>query len=445
VLQADLLPPQAARDVADATDLLMTWVAGAAVLRYGVALRRRREKSLLERRTRVIVVVFGVLLLGRGVAWVLPPWPWLLALSFAPASLLPVAMTLFAEGLLRRHAPRWIKIAAVAATMLSLAGNVARAVTGSARWGTWVAWFTASAIVGTLVVIGALLARRDRASLSRAENALIRGCGLVAIVGVPLAVTDFRFDIGPLPVRLGSIAVLLFCYTLLRRPRENATALRWWRDVLRLVGRALLVAGLLLLALPGVRAPLMVPVAALAVTFVLALAVWDRIRQIETGGSEVELLRWLARTPATSLPQFARELRHLSLTADATVLEERDLGAYDREALVRAFAGPHGLVQSLTALRGARGASDPTGGAAVDAFGADALTDLLERNGATHVGLLTREPLRLLVANVPEIPGAADAELALAAVIRRGQFAAALGAGGVRPPATPAAPTTRVP
>ncbi|NUO93593.1 MAG: hypothetical protein HOQ30_09570, partial [Gemmatimonadaceae bacterium] len=57
--------------------------------------------------------------------------------------------------------------------------------------------------------------------------------------------------------------------------------------------------------------------------------------------------------------------------------------------------------------------------------GADQLTDLLERAEMTHVALLTREPLRLLLANIPELPGAADAELALGAVVRHGQLAVA--------------------
>jgi hypothetical protein len=38
----------------------------------------------------------------------------------------------------------------------------------------------------------------------------------------------------------------------------------------------------------------------------------------------------------------------------------------------------------------------------------------------THVALLGDAPLCLLLANVPELPGAEDAELALAAVIRHG-------------------------
>jgi len=111
---------------------------------------------------------------------------------------------------------------------------------------------------------------------------------------------------------------------------------------------------------------------------------------------------------------------------------------------VRAFAGPHAVVQSLTRLRALRTASGRKGAGTADARGADELTDLLERSGATHVGLLTREPLRLLIAAAPELPGAADAELALAAVIRRGQFAAALAQSGAHPAATPAAPAAHV-
>ena len=54
----------------------------------------------------------------------------------------------------------------------------------------------------------------------------------------------------------------------------------------------------------------------------------------------------------------------------------------------------------------------------------DQLLDLLERHGATHVAALTRQPLRLLMATLPELPAASDPEIALAGVVRRGQSAA---------------------
>ena len=66
-----------------------------------------------------------------------------------------------------------------------------------------------------------------------------------------------------------------------------------------------------------------------------------------------------------------------------------------------------------------------TEGRAAVARGADQLTDLLERTEMTHVALLSDNPLRLVLANIPELPGAADADLALGAVVRQGQLAIA--------------------
>ena len=53
------------------------------------------------------------------------------------------------------------------------------------------------------------------------------------------------------------------------------------------------------------------------------------------------------------------------------------------------------------------------------------LPEMMERTEMTHVALLSSQPLRLLLANIPELPGAADAELALGAVVRHGQLAVA--------------------
>ncbi|HET7189642.1 MAG TPA: hypothetical protein VFI52_15930, partial [Gemmatimonadaceae bacterium] len=80
-------------------------------------------------------------------------------------------------------------------------------------------------------------------------------------------------------------------------------------------------------------------------------------------------------------------------------------------------------VHSLARLREER--TVRSGSRVLAARGADQLTDLLERTEMTHVALLSNRPLRVLLANVPELPGAADAELALGAVVRHGQLAVA--------------------
>jgi hypothetical protein len=420
VIAVRLLDLLAAETPAESVDVLVTWVGAATLLRYRIALGRRRERSALERRTGFLVSCLALLLLLRGFSWLQPDIRWLGIVMLLPATLLPLAMTLFAEGLLRRHVPRWTKWLAVALTATAATTTIVlgMAHTSDAR----VTYVLLAALLTMMGVLGGLLARRDRASLSRSENGLVRACVLVTLIGLPLVATDFRFDLGWPISRLGTLGALLFCYTLLRRPQEHARVAWWARDVGKLLLRAGVVCLLLLVALRTAPRELLVPLFVLATALVLALAIADRLAQSNVSRTEAALLRWLARPPATTLHGFVRELHHLPLTADALVIEQEDLAMYDRSAL-RAALGTGRPVHSLARLREERAVRSE--GRAEAARGADQLTDLLERTEMTHVALLTGQPLRLLLANIPELPGAADAELALGAVVRHGQLAVA--------------------
>jgi hypothetical protein len=413
----------AARTPAESVDVLVTWVGAITLLRFRFALRRRRERSTLERRTELLVTLLAMLFLLRGFAWINPGVRWLGALMLLPATLLPLGMTLFVEGLLRRHVARWIKWLAVIATAVATIGAIGlRLLSDTDPRPNYI---LLSALLLTMSVLGVVVERRDRASLSRGENGLIRAVMLVTLLTLPLVATDFHVDLGWPTPRLGTIGTLLFCYTLLRRPQEHAHVLWWARDVGRLLLRAAVVCLLLLIALRTAPSELFAPLFALATALVLALAIGERLPQANASRTEVALLRWLARPPARSLQAFVRELHHLPLTADALVIEEQDLGMYDHAALCAAL-GTGRPVHSLARLREERAVS--TEHRALAARGADQLTDLLERAEMTHVALLSSQPLRLLVANLPELPGTADAELALGAVVRHGQLAVAVGA-----------------
>jgi hypothetical protein len=406
-------------------DVLVTWIGAAVVLRYFWTLTKRREQSPIERRTRFLLGVLGLMLFLRGFVWLLPETRWLAVLSLVPATLLPLAMTVFVEGLLRRHVPAWAKLLSVTATAVAFGANLMRGFTRPQT-----PWHLSAILLGSLLVtmlaLTGILALRDRTSLSRAENSLVRACLLLALVSLPLVATDFHFESWS-PVRVGTLGPLLLCYTLLGRQHENER-MRWGRDVGRLVVRAALACGVVVIALPTPSAQVLIPVFALGVTLVVGFAVLDRLRDAETTTRETQLLTWLAREPAHSLRQFARELRHLPLTADALLLHENDLAPYDGLALARALDGRF-PVQSLGRLR-ARGAGERPIADSREARGVDELIDLLERNGMTHVGLLDESPLRLLLVHVPELPGAREAERALAAVLRRGQHAIILERAG---------------
>lgn len=417
---ASALDLLAANSPEESVDVLVTWVGAVTLIRYRYALGRRRERSALEKRTGFLISALALLLLLRGFAWLSDDDRLLGAIMLLPANTLPLAMTLFVEGLLRRHVARWIKWLAVALTIAAATTTiVVRSFSGTSPWPNYVLLASLLVMMG---VLGLTLARRDRASLSRSENGLVRACLLVTLFGLPLVATDFHFDVGwPVP-RLGTIGTLLFCYTLLRRPEEHAHLAWWARDIGRLLLRAAIVCLMLLVALRTAPSNLMAPLLALATTLVLAGAILERLSESRGSRSEAALLRWLSRPPASSLHGFVRELHHLPLTADALVIEERDLAMYDHDALCAALASGR-PVHSLARLREER--TVRSGSRVLAARGADQLTDLLERTEMTHVALLSSRPLRVLLANVPELPGAADAELALGAVVRHGQLAVA--------------------
>jgi hypothetical protein len=403
-------PELTGRDLALTVDVLVTWIGAAALGRCAFVLGRSQARSTLERRARFLMGTLAAMCLLRGFSWLRPESVGIGYLVSVPNSLLPLAMTLFVEGLLRRHVPRWMKWVATAATVIAFMVTVLPLIHSGERTGALVRFTLLGALMVTMVSLAVVLARTDRSSLSRSEHALIRICVLVAALAVPLAVTDFRAVISWLTVRMGTLGALLLCYSILGRP-QNATLAGWLRDVSRLVFRGLLVSVLLVVALQTVRAADLMPVSVLAIAVVFALAVWDRLRNLDAMSGDSELLEWLAREPPASRDAFAVDLRSLRLTVDAVVVGDGALAMYDHDAIARAFP-PGVVVQSLGRLRALQE------GEALTARGADDLSDLLEKRGATHVGLLSSAPLFLLVITVPHV-GSRDIELAISAVVRR--------------------------
>lgn len=397
-------------DVSLAVDVLVTWIGGVTLLRYVAMTRPRGERSALESRARFLMALLAAMLIVRGFSWLVPSARWLGWLTFAPVTLLPLAMTVFVEGLLRRHVPRWMKSLAVGGSALAFVANLLRVMTDDPRQLMIIGFITLGTVLVTMACLAARIAGRDRGDLSRAENQLVRVIFVVTVAALPLAATDFRMDLGWPPVRLGTIGILLLCHSLL----STAGLQRWLRDVGRLVARAALVAAFIAFAFQTARADVLIPMAALALAVVLGSAIFDRVRELHRASPHIELLRWLSRPAATSAAEFERELRRLRLTRDATLVQGADLAAYDASSLTAPFAGA--MVQSLPRLRmlSEAGARAPRG--------ADELVDLLERNAATHVCLVSAQPLRLLVTTTPDLPGTDDVALSLAAVARHVYF-----------------------
>ena len=91
-----------------------------------VTLYRRDPRSPLTRRLLIALGIIAVLFLVRGAAW----WSGSIALdnlSSIPAALIPFGALIVTEGILRRHAPRPVKIAIlIGGIVLGLGGASGR-------------------------------------------------------------------------------------------------------------------------------------------------------------------------------------------------------------------------------------------------------------------------------------------------------------------------------
>src|SRR4029078_6515942 len=174
------------------------------------ALHRRDRKSPLTQRLLVMLGVGTVLFLTRGVGW----WTgsvWLDRVSLFPAALVPLGALIVTEGILRRHAPRAVKIAAVAgAGVIGLGGAF-----GLESYPTPYAILLALFQLAGFAICAWLLATRDRSTLLASEN---RGIGRLAagsLIVIPCIVTDFRALAPDIPVRLGALGALLVVTAIL--------------------------------------------------------------------------------------------------------------------------------------------------------------------------------------------------------------------------------------
>jgi hypothetical protein len=387
-----------------AIDVLVTWIGALGAASYLLHIARNPSRSPLERRAVLLLGVLTVLLLVRGFSWLGPDLR-LTRLTFAAATLLPLAMALFVEGLLRRHLPRAVKLLAAAGSAVFFVMNLA-----PARWREAVLPYGFPAVLlAMMALLGTFLLARRRETLSPAENRLVSGCLFAVAAGLPMAASDFRLELGFPPQRWGAVGVLLFVYTLVylaRLPRHAVV-----RDLGWLAVQALLLSGMgaLLAPRPAAVWAHTLPVAAATV---FLFGIWERLRGAGARQAREGLLRWLADAPTGSPGALEGWLRRYPLTEQHLLLGPEELRAYEAASLAALF----GTSRTCSGARFRQIGPDAPR-AAQDA--AEQIADILERYEMTHACLLSTHPLHLLLVNLPEISGNRDAELELEVIQRQ--------------------------
>lgn len=378
--------------------------AAAGLLAYVLTQGRRRDAGPLAPR---LVFLFGLLSVFYALRG-LQLWTGERLLNigvFSALALTPFAALLLAEGVLRRHAPRAMKIAIAGASAVSL--GFALFTQQRFMFDTRIGLAAPMALsLGAILV---LLALRDRNQLSADENRVVGGLAIGLAAAIPLILTDFQ-NLSPTPVGLSPIAALLIVFVIL------SSSVGDLRDAA--VGIVLALAGAALLALALVRVLDVTEVArglalfALVATAMIATALAARIVMLGAAARRSRLRMRLAVADTGSLDRFLADIADLPLLKDMAVVGESDLADYRLDDIAAALS--RRPLWSLERLNAGEGAS---------LVEREPLIDLLERGGATHLGLLGVAPLRVGLVRLPSLARGGDAELDLALAFRMARLA----------------------
>jgi hypothetical protein len=367
-----------------------------------LTLYRRDPGSPLTRRLLLAFGVITLLFFIRGAAW----WTGsalLDRISLLPAALVPLGALIVTEGILRRHAPRGIKITMVLGGIgLGLGGAL-----GLARFDTLYSVLLSSFQLAGFATCGLLLAARDRATLTASENRSIGRVAVGAVIVIPFIATDFQVLAPDIPVRLGALGALLVVMAILSaaggaETRRQALLM----TALRLCSSALLGAAAAYVS-PDVDAAQVMRFSAITVSGVLTIGLMVDALRAHFESQVPGVLNSVAASPARTRDQLIAELAGHPLFAGARRYREDELAAYD-PPLLRAFLSARQVLRRPEAPWGLV-SSDPAVERAVS---------LMATNSATHLVVLNSDPVDVIVLAVPVISADPATETALALVRR---------------------------
>ena len=350
---------------------------------FAQVLRAQQPRTTVTRRFLFALQLVVVLLAIRLLQWMTGA-DWVGRLTFAFAGLVPLAMLLLSEAMMRRHAPRALKLLAaggaaffVLVALLTPLNHAQLAITALAVFQ-----------VITFAALGALVMMRDRASLSVAENTTIDRLALSLVLIIPLAFTDFRMELWDLPVRLSGIAILAMCWLGLTLRRGEATQSEVISMALAVAG-GLLFAAICIMALADLNTRTTVQVMAVIVSIGLLALVYTQARLVLRSDKVRRVLSVLSDPELNDHKTFLNALQTRALTAGALILDGDSLG--DFNVSFKHHFSTHPIVSSAQL--------DPISTPEL----AEQFAWFFQKFGASHAMLVSETPFKVMALNVPTL------------------------------------------
>ena len=252
-----------------------------------------------------------------------------------------------------------------------------------------------------------LLASRDRGTLLASENRSIGRLAVGAVLVIPFIITDFQVLAPDIPVRLGALGALLVVTAVLIATGSSETRRQGiLMTALRLSSAALLGAAAACVSGDVGFAQIM-RFSAIAISGVLTIGLMTDTLRAFFEQRVPGVLNSIAASSAATRDQLISELARHPIFESARRFRESELAAYD----------PPRLRDFLESRRVLRRPEAPWGLTPTDPA-VERMMSLMAANSATHVLILSHDPVDLIVLAVPVISADPATETALALVRR---------------------------
>ncbi len=315
------------------------------------------------------------------------------------AGLIPIAVLILTEGLLRRHAPRGVKILAGGGTVVFtvLAFLPSGWIDPARLWGLFAFQVSVFALCGWLVVT------RDKAKLSWTENTAVVRLALSLVLFIPLIAVDFATVAIGVPVQLSAIGVLALCWLALTLGNDTEGQRASITALCVAFALALAAGGLISVTTASGRDGMIIATA-IALGAILLVMIFIDARRQQAAQQSLTILQHLAKGPIDDPMTFLRGLRNFPRVEGAVIIEQEDLRDLNVPILAKAF-------ERTPVLR--RSGPKPN-----QAEEAEHIDHLFERFGASHILQVRDEPIQLVALAMPALAASPNAELEVDVVQR---------------------------